>query len=93
MPDGGSPPENQALPVTAPTQSSEEQPGKKAVQAAAEPAHAGPAGRRSVSTIFPVQSEVSPELSREGAEQQCERSRFVTQFAGVWVPVLTLVIS
>ncbi|OWK15367.1 ZZEF1 [Cervus elaphus hippelaphus] len=56
--DGGSPPENQALPVTAPTQSSEEQPGKKAVQAAAEPAHAGPAGGRSVSTIFPVQSEV-----------------------------------
>ena len=49
LPDGGSPPENQALPVTAPTQTSEEQPDKKAVQAAAEPAHAGPAGHRSVS--------------------------------------------
>lgn len=89
MPDGGSPPENQALPVTAPTQTSEEQPGKKAMQAATEPAHTGPAGHRSVSTVFPVQSEVSPELSREGAEKQCEGSRFVTQFARVWVPVLS----
>ena len=48
LPDGGSPPENQALPVTAPTQTSEEQPEKKAVQAASEPAPTGPAGPRSV---------------------------------------------
>ncbi|XP_033279065.2 zinc finger ZZ-type and EF-hand domain-containing protein 1 isoform X1 [Orcinus orca] len=42
LPDGDSTSEKQAPPVAVPTQTSEEQPEKKAIQAAVEPADAGP---------------------------------------------------
>uniref|UniRef100_A0A4X1UG74 Zinc finger ZZ-type and EF-hand domain containing 1 n=1 Tax=Sus scrofa TaxID=9823 RepID=A0A4X1UG74_PIG len=52
LPDGDSPPENQAPPVTAPTGTAEEQREKAAAQAAAAPADAGPlahcSGKRDV---------------------------------------------
>lgn len=49
LPDGDSTSEKQAPPVAVPTQTSEEQPEKKAIQAAVEPADAGPFVHRSVS--------------------------------------------
>ncbi|XP_059989649.1 zinc finger ZZ-type and EF-hand domain-containing protein 1 isoform X5 [Lagenorhynchus albirostris] len=47
LPDGDSTSEKQAPPVAVPTQTSEEQPEKKAIQAAVEPADAGPFVHRS----------------------------------------------
>ncbi|KAJ8783813.1 hypothetical protein J1605_008856 [Eschrichtius robustus] len=58
LPDGDSTSEKQAPPVTVPTQTSEEQPEKKAIQAAVEPADAGPFVHRSGKRDVP--KEVTP---------------------------------
>lgn len=66
LPDGDSPPENQAPPVTAPTRTAEaeEQREKAAAQAAAAPADAGPLAHCSVSDGPLLCSHV-----RDGAER------------------------
>lgn len=67
LPDADSTPENQAPPVTVPTQTSEEQLEKKALQSAQEPSDAG--------AFVPCSVSGNPSLRREshshgGAEQR-----------------------